>query len=663
MAEPCLPLPTKKRKKDNSELTMKIPPSYNFIRQYEQVAKSAKGEIGVGVVLWIIFQCAFLRFSKKFSTVIFFGLLSGSIVAYSPQILGHIINNLYNQDMYTVMPYICLIVGLHIIQHFLDNWVSFNVFYISTQVEDTWRFTGVTKYFSLPLAWHDVHDSAKTINKIMRGGGNIWYLVCWLLGKDLFSSGFSFFIVMATCLYSTPQLWWLWITPPIFFFLANKKLSKRAEELQQCSRKCEDEANKLLFDTCGNVRLVKAFHKSEVETKSYSKRWGGYHESEYKEETLLCTKQFALRSAEVIFRGILISYCWGSGMSVGDMTVLLAYQQLMLQPLRDINDTWSNTQKTARKVIPLFELVRKPDALEDIENPIHVEPLHHEVCIDNISFSYRADCDDFLEKENSDGEEDEDDDEDEDGKIEKNTDGQRILQNVSLTIRAGTTTALVGRSGAGKTTLVMLLLRFYDPSSGSVKWDGTNLKDTARESIRKQMAWVPQEALLFNRTIAENIAYGYPDATRLEIISAAKRANAHNFILETIDGYESVVGERGVQLSGGQRQRVAIARALLSQPSLIVLDECTSQLDSESEKAIQDAMGTLRDSKITQVVIAHRLSTVLHADQIVVMDKGKIVAVGKHKELLETCALYTKFYTLQFKDESTEVIVPTPTSA
>lgn len=207
-------------------------------------------------------------------------------------------------------------------------------------------------------------------------------------------------------------------------------------------------------------------------------------------------------------------------------------------------------------------------------------------------------------------------------------------------------------TGAGKSTLTQLLLRFYDPDSGSIVWDDTPLKKATRASLRRQITLVPQDTTLFNRTVQENIAYGNPDASEADVIWASKRAMAHEFICNLPDGYDTIVGEKGVKLSGGQRQRLAIARALLMNPSLLILDESTSHLDTESEAAIQGALRDLR-GKVTQLVIAHRLSTVLGADQIAVMQEGLVIACGKHTALLETCPLYRRLYELQF-DETKE---------
>jgi subfamily B ATP-binding cassette protein MsbA len=222
-----------------------------------------------------------------------------------------------------------------------------------------------------------------------------------------------------------------------------------------------------------------------------------------------------------------------------------------------------------------------------------------------------------------------------------------VLRNVSLTVKAGQLVALVGASGSGKTTLANLLLRFYDPTRGAIKIGGVDLREVATRDLRNQMAVVAQENVLFNDTIRRNIEMGRLGATNEEIIAAARHAHAYDFILQKEDGFDTVIGEKGVSLSGGQRQRIAIARAVLRNAPILILDEATSALDTESERAVQAALDELMQGRTT-VCIAHRLSTILHADLIVVLQEGRIVEQGRHEELVRRGGVYQKLYELQF---------------
>jgi subfamily B ATP-binding cassette protein MsbA len=223
-----------------------------------------------------------------------------------------------------------------------------------------------------------------------------------------------------------------------------------------------------------------------------------------------------------------------------------------------------------------------------------------------------------------------------------------VLRNIALTVKAGRLVALVGASGSGKTTLSNLLLRFYDPVRGSIKIGGVDIRDVRTRDLRNQIAVVTQETILFNDTIRRNIELGRPGATNDEIIAAAKHAYAYDFIMQKPEGFDAVIGEKGVALSGGQRQRIAIARAVLKNAPILILDEATSALDTESERAVQAALDELMKGRTT-ICIAHRLSTVFHADRIVVLDQGCVIETGKHDELIQRGGVYQKLYELQFQ--------------
>jgi subfamily B ATP-binding cassette protein MsbA len=239
----------------------------------------------------------------------------------------------------------------------------------------------------------------------------------------------------------------------------------------------------------------------------------------------------------------------------------------------------------------------------------------------------------------------------------------QVLQDISLDVHAGEILALVGPSGAGKSTLFNLIPRFYDPTAGGVRLDGQDLRTLTQESLRAQMAIVPQETILFGGTIRENILYGRLDATQAEMTAAARAANAHDFIMGFPKGYETLVGERGMNLSGGQRQRIAIARAILKDPRILLLDEATSSLDNESEELVQEALNRLMQGRTT-VIIAHRLSTIKVAHRIAVLEAGFLIELGTHEQLMKDNGLYARLYTMQFRhpEEELAALRPSPPS-
>jgi subfamily B ATP-binding cassette protein MsbA len=228
-----------------------------------------------------------------------------------------------------------------------------------------------------------------------------------------------------------------------------------------------------------------------------------------------------------------------------------------------------------------------------------------------------------------------------------------VIRDVSLELQAGEILALVGPSGAGKSTMLNMIPRFYDPTSGSIQIDGHDLRAITQDSLRAQLAIVPQDTMLFGGTIRENILYGRLDASEADMIAAAQAANAHDFIMGFPQQYETVVGERGAKLSGGQRQRIAIARAILKDPRILLLDEATSALDNESEGLVQEALNRLMQNRTT-LIIAHRLSTIKVAHRIAVMEAGQIIELGTHDELIERDGLYARLYAMQFRDPEEE---------
>ncbi|MET0244330.1 MAG: ABC transporter transmembrane domain-containing protein [Flavitalea sp.] len=306
-------------------------------------------------------------------------------------------------------------------------------------------------------------------------------------------------------------------------------------------------------------------------------------------------------------------------LTIGSLTMFVIFSMFVGGTFAGFADMFSQLQKTLGATQSVREILRGES--EDIKlEPTVIEPqnkIKGVVQLDSIAFSYPSRPD------------------------------VKVLRGLSLSVNAGEQIALVGPSGAGKTTIASMLLRFYQPDSGEIFFDGRNAKDFPLTQLRKQMAFVPQEVQLFGGSIKENIAYGKPDATDEAIEEAAKLANAHEFISKFPEQYDTIVGERGIKLSGGQRQRVAIARAILNDPAILILDEATSSLDSHSEQLVQDALDNLMQGR-TSFVIAHRLSTIRNADKIVVIDKGIVSESGTHTELMTQNGLYRKLNEMQF---------------
>ena len=311
-------------------------------------------------------------------------------------------------------------------------------------------------------------------------------------------------------------------------------------------------------------------------------------------------------------------------MNTAQFVTFLFFLLRSYDPMRKLSRLQNSMEQALAAAQHVWEVMDEHVVIREKPDARAVSPLKQQIELRNVSFGY-------------------------DNEV------RSVLRDVSLRVQAGTMVALVGESGGGKSTLTKLLPRFHDPSSGSVLWDGIDLRDVTLTSLRGQIALVTQETVLFNDTVRHNIAYGKPEATDAEIQEAATIALAHDFIREMPDGYDTIVGERGIFLSGGQRQRLAIARAILVNAPVLVLDEATSALDAESERLVQRAIANLVRNRTT-IVIAHRLSTVRRADVIVVMEGGRIIETGTHTELLARGGQYRKLYELQFADEEEDLV-------
>ncbi|WP_374689301.1 ABC transporter ATP-binding protein [Promineifilum sp.] len=374
-------------------------------------------------------------------------------------------------------------------------------------------------------------------------------------------------------------------------------------------------------ETTRGVRIVKSFAREPYEIGRFTERvWGLYHASMRRARINAMLAPIIALIASITITGIL--YYGGSQvilgrLTPGDLVAYLIYTVLVASPVAIMADLYGQFQAAIGASERLFSLLDTPPDITDAPNAIPLPPVAGDVIFRDVSFHYTKAID--------------------------------VLNGISFQARAGQLIALVGPSGAGKSTLVNLIPRFYDVGDGCITIDGHDVRCVTLKSLREQIGIVPQETVLFSGSVYDNIRYGRLDATREEVEQAARDANAHRFIVEDLaKGYETTVGEHGVKLSGGQRQRVAIARAILKNPRILILDEATSSLDSESESLVQEALERLMVGR-TSFVIAHRLSTVLSADWVLVMNKGEIVEQGTHASLLlNPDGLYTRLYHMQF---------------
>lgn len=394
------------------------------------------------------------------------------------------------------------------------------------------------------------------------------------------------------------------------------------ERMQQVSRRSQNQVSDLaalLTEVFSGVRLIQAFAAEEYTFNQFSQAAERNRKAKYTAEQLKAV-QFPVVGFLEAMSGLLLLVLGGWQISLGNLTgsefiSFVAGVWLLVDPISHITSNYNEFKQGEASVDRIFELLAiRPTVVEKL-NAIALPTVTGKVEYRHVSFAYKL--------------------------------NQPVLRDLSLLALPGERIALVGTSGAGKTTLVNLIPRFYDPQSGEVLIDGVNIQDVQLKSLRRQIGIVPQETFLFSGTISENIAFGQAEFDLKTVQTAARVANAHQFITQFPDGYHTWVGERGVNLSGGQKQRLAIARAVLLNPRILILDEATSALDSTSEALVQEALERLMHNR-TVFIIAHRLTTVRRADRILVLEQGQIVESGTHEELLALERRYARFYAQQF---------------
>jgi ATP-binding cassette, subfamily B, bacterial MsbA len=375
----------------------------------------------------------------------------------------------------------------------------------------------------------------------------------------------------------------------------------------------------ILHETFSGIRVVKAFNMEDYEIGKFAAENKRLRDANIRNvRNLNIVKPIIEVLGGLAVAGVFIVGAAWLKMSLADILTFSAALLLIYEPAKKISGL-NNMYKTgAAAAERIYEILEMQPNIQDASDAKTLPTLEKEIAFNDVTFAYET---------------------------------ANVLKNISFKIRKGEVIALVGPSGGGKTTVVNLLLRFYDPSSGSITIDGTDIRQVTASSLRRQIGIVTQDIVLFNDTVKANIAYGMPETSDADIIGAAKAANAHDFIVSLPDSYNAIIGEMGVKLSGGQKQRLAIARAILKNPAILILDEATSSLDTESERLVQQAISRMMENR-TVLAIAHRLSTIRHADRILVIDRGEIVESGTHDALVRANGLYKKLYDMQFRDGS-----------
>ena len=403
---------------------------------------------------------------------------------------------------------------------------------------------------------------------------------------------------------------------PLFVFIS-VVFYKILNSFQDRTIDAAEKASAVKIETISNIKTVKSFATED----RHSKQLRQYLNNEINATVSRNRKRFQMNAlrfgvsdiSQILILSIGIYLTATGKMTMGTLVMAWLYVTRAYLPLWWITQIYDNTQRDMISASRVFDILDTKIEVEDKKDAIHLSKIRGALELKGVSFKYQ---------------------------------NRNVIKNLDLKIPEGKVIALVGKSGVGKSTIVKLLLRFYDPQEGEILVDGHDLRDIKQKSLRENIGVVLQDTAIFNETAYNNIAYSKPNASKEDVIKAARIAHAHEFVLKLPEGYDTVVGERGVKLSGGEQQRINIARAVLKNPPILVLDEATSHLDSENEKLIQDALWKLVKGR-TSVIIAHRLSTIMKADLIVVLDKGKISEIGTHDELVKKEGIYNKLFKIQ----------------
>jgi len=528
-----------------------------------------------------------------------------------------------NETLLVALPLALFVVsvlksGFNYGQNYLMN-------YVGNQVITDIRQELFGKMIRLPVGYHDANTSGRLVSRVVNDVTLMANAVAGVL-KDIFQQGLTFLAMLGVIFYQNWQLAGLSIVIVPLAVVTMVRMGKRLRALAASGQERMGDMASTLQETLSGIRVVKAYGREEAEAERFRQS-----NKAFLNTTMKAIQVSSLGSSHMEVIGVVgvAAIIWYGGylvingtMTPGAFFSFLTAMFMAYTPIRKLSGSNNTIQQALAAAERVFNVIDLKTEQEEERGQLTLPPITQSVSFQDVTFHY---------------------------------DGQSLpaLTDVDLTIRAGEMIAVVGSSGSGKTTLVNLLPRFYEPTAGRILIDGVDIQSYKLASLRAQIGIVSQEVVLFDDSVRNNIAFGRRDATDEQIVAAARQAYAHDFIHRLPQGYQTVVGERGVKLSGGERQRLAIARAILRDPPLLILDEATSALDTESERVVQLALANLMQNRTT-VVIAHRLSTIQRADRIVVLDRGTIVEMGTHDMLMARGGQYKRLHAMQFQDVTNE---------
>lgn len=557
-------------------------------------------------------------------TIVLIAIIASSIFSLLPSVLtGKIIDEgLIGRDFNALVKFIVL----SLVVTFAANLIGVLESYMNTWIAQHITFDMRNKMFqhlqSMSQRFFTSNNQGDIITRMTSDISGVQMII-----TNTFTSILSNSITLIVALIAMYQKNWILATIGIIivplFTIPTRAAGKTRWTLTRESQACNDEINGILNETLSvsGQMLVKLFGQEKREYQKYENANRKMIELNIKES--MAGRWFRVVISTFTSIGPMLLYLVGGilmmrynhDLTVGDITVLVSLLGRMYGPVNSLLNIQVEWIRSMALFTRIFEYFDMPVEIKNKENAIVPKEAYGNVQFDHVSFSYEP--------------------------------SRQILKDINFELKSGNSIAIVGPSGSGKSTMINLIPRLYDVSGGRVLFDGVDVRDLDLAFLRKNIGVVTQDTYLFNGTIKDNLLYAKPDATEEEIIEACKKANIHDFIMEQPDGYDTVVGNRGLKLSGGEKQRVSIARVLLKDPALLIFDEATASLDSISENKIQEAIDPLVDSR-TSILIAHRLSTILAADEILVVKDGEIVERGKHQDLVKQGGVYTELYETQF---------------
>lgn len=524
-----------------------------------------------------------------------------------------------NEELLLILPLALL--GVAVLKAVLSYGVGYLMAYVTNRVIADIRQELFQHLIRMPVGFHDVNTSGRLVSRVVNDVGLMASAASNVL-KDIFQNALTFLAMVGVIVYQNWKLAGLSAIVIPLSALTMVRVGKRLRKLATSGQERMGDMSSTLQETLAGIRMVKAFGREEAEAE----RFKAYNRA-FLATTLKSNQVWSIGSSHMEVIGVIgvAGIIWYGGylvihevMTPGSLFSFMAAMFMAYTPIRKLAGANNIIQQALAAAERVYDVMDLETEQSKDHGTVALTGIRQGVEFQGVSLRY---------------------------------DSQTVpaLTGIDLSIKSGEAVALVGSSGGGKTTLVSLLPRFYEPTTGRILLDSLPLASYTLQSLRTHIGIVSQEVVLFDDTISRNIAFGQTGAGQSDIEQAAKAAYAHDFILRMPEGYETVIGERGVKLSGGERQRLAIARAILRDPPLLILDEATSALDTESERIVQLALANLMKNRTT-LVIAHRLSTIQNADRIVVLDRGTIAEVGSHEELLRRGGVYQRLHAMQFQD-------------